>query len=454
MSLTLHYKFAEDKSLTASVGPTLSITRATDATYVDENGNIATASSGNARFTHDKNGVSLGLLVEEARTNICLQSEDFGTTWTNVRSVETVNQTIAPDGSLSADQLTDDSSTGTNSVLIQQVLTTSTSTAYCWSCFCKADQLDWVSLEVNAMASQSIYSYFDLSSGAVGATEGVDVTDSGIQDYGNGWYRCWLTFTSDSVDTSANYRIFVAEADNDRVVNLDGTSSIFIWGAQLEAGAFPTSYIRTTTGSVTRNKDLITGDVSAFIDTDNGSLFSYIDELYLDQVANQDLVSLNGGNFQNMHLHRISGGPAGSVSFDSRDGNVTQYAQVDSAVFTSGTDEVRLVTGYTENDVAMYAQGENSGTDTSCTMPSAATTLQIGALGFSGALNRFICKEVAVFNERLVNADLSDLSDGTKTVEQLAGSAPFYLAVGRRTFNGPPKQRRFPKTQRGKLRDL
>ena len=100
MSKTLHYNFAVDKSLAARLGPTLDITRATDASYRDSTGTIQTASSGVARFDHDENGTSLGLLIEEARTNICLQSEDItDAEWSDIdNSTFSADATSAPDG--------------------------------------------------------------------------------------------------------------------------------------------------------------------------------------------------------------------------------------------------------------------------------------------------------------------------------------------------------------------
>ena len=77
-SLTLLYRFAQGRTLVASdgLGPTLAITRATEGRFFDTAGVLQTAASGVARFDHNPvTGESLGLLIEEARTNLALESQ-------------------------------------------------------------------------------------------------------------------------------------------------------------------------------------------------------------------------------------------------------------------------------------------------------------------------------------------------------------------------------------------
>jgi hypothetical protein len=209
--------------------------------------------------TYPVTGESLGLLVEEARTNLCLQSEDLRTTWSgiNVRdNVDTVNVAVAPDGTTTADRIIDNSATGSDVSGYSQNITFSATTAYTYSVFLKEEQLDWAFIEVINLTGLTINKYFDLGNGVEGGAEGADVDSTFIEDYGNGWYRCGLTFTT-AADTSGTVRVFSATSNGVAAVDLDGTSSVLFWGAQVEAGAFPTSYIPTTTGSVARNADVV-----------------------------------------------------------------------------------------------------------------------------------------------------------------------------------------------------
>jgi hypothetical protein len=95
--LALDLQFAADKTLTARVGPTPTFTRASSGTFVGSNGLIQTAATNVARFDHDPVTLdSRGLLIEESRTNLLLQSE---TLTTQTRTVTAVAHTLSFYGS-------------------------------------------------------------------------------------------------------------------------------------------------------------------------------------------------------------------------------------------------------------------------------------------------------------------------------------------------------------------
>jgi hypothetical protein len=201
--------------------------------------------------------VNKGLMLEsEARTNLITYSEDFtDASWTLGRAVVALDA-VGPDGvANSAATLTDNSATGSNTSYIDETFTVSTSTAYTFSIFAKADQLSDVHLRAIGFTTPAEGGvYFDLSAGAVG-TEDTGYTGN-IQNFGNGWYRCSLTFTTDAADTSGTVRVFIADGES-LVVDLDGTSSILIYGAQFEAGSTPSSYMPTEGATFTRNAETL-----------------------------------------------------------------------------------------------------------------------------------------------------------------------------------------------------
>jgi hypothetical protein len=212
------------------------------------------------RGHHVYNGdswVNKGLLHEsEARTNLVTYSEDF-TQWININTGTLAADASGPDGEISAVTLVDSGATGISSVFARKDITTSVSTAYTASCFMKADQLSWGLIFISGVGpSGNGGCYFDLANGAVGTA---DAGFSGIiQSVGSGWYRCSITFTSNAATTAGQLRIYVSEGDNDVTVDLDGTSSILIYGAQLEAGSTPSSYIPTSGATVTRSAETLT----------------------------------------------------------------------------------------------------------------------------------------------------------------------------------------------------
>jgi hypothetical protein len=134
----------------------------------DADGYLRTVQAGEARFPGAR-----------WSQNICLQSEDFSTTWNTSLGVVTADQAIAPDGTLTGDKITDDSSTGTGEVFAYQIFfALSPSTTYTMSVYLKADQLSWARVRMAALGALQISAFFDLANGVVGATVGADVTST------------------------------------------------------------------------------------------------------------------------------------------------------------------------------------------------------------------------------------------------------------------------------------
>ena len=194
----------------------------------------------------------------EARTNLVTYSQDFtDASWTAVSAEAPTLDSTGPDGKTSAYTLVDNSAGGIGNVALQVSFTVSTSTAYTFSTYFKADQLSYAAIQVVGFTTPANgFVWFDLSAGSVG-TEDTGLSGT-IEDVGAGWYRCAITFTTDGTDTSGAIRVRPAEADNQSIVDLDGTSSILIYGAQQEAGSTPSSYIPTSGSTVTRAADTLT----------------------------------------------------------------------------------------------------------------------------------------------------------------------------------------------------
>jgi hypothetical protein len=258
----LDLNFARQKRL----DPRVTFTRGSTATYVGSDGLIKTAASGEARFDHDSDtGESLGLLIEESRTNLFTHSQDFSTWIMNNQSV-TANATTAPDSTITAYKLVESNASEFHRISISINLTGS----HTMTVFAKAAERDILTLIPASTSGGGQPVYFDLTNGTISASLG-SATSASIQALPNGWYRCSVT---DSMSGFGYPFLGVAQTSGTESYQGDGTSGIYIWGAQLEAGSFPTSYIPTSGSTVTRAADVVSLTNSSIYDTDSFTILN------------------------------------------------------------------------------------------------------------------------------------------------------------------------------------
>ena len=242
---------------TASLDSRITLTRALNtATRVNSSGFIEVVNADLPRFDYDPITLACkGLLIEESRINLLLQSNTFeAANWTKSNGSLTDNATTSPNGTLDGDLYIPNVTSNRHRVI--QTATVVTATSYTMSVYAKAGNYSKIALREDASTGNA--ASFDLSDGTVL----VGGTAASIAPVGNGWYRC--TFTSTSSGTSFTFGVQVLKptyvAGNSITESWagNGTDGVYLWGADLEAGAFPTSYIPTTTTAVTRNADVAT----------------------------------------------------------------------------------------------------------------------------------------------------------------------------------------------------
>jgi hypothetical protein len=337
---SLDLRFADDKSLVdATTGTNLiDFTRASSGTYVGSDGLIKTATTNEARFDHDPTtGESLGLLVEEQRTNLLFYSESIGVTvWSGFRYAATANAATSPDGQVSADLIAA-TETNPSGAATLQTFTPSVST-FTLSVFAKAGVSSYILLrpQNGSVFGEAAEAWFNLATGTKGVTtiDGAVFTDvsSQITPFGNGWYRCSLTFSLASSAFTGHVRLYLTDADELRGVT-EG-ASVYLWGAQLEEGSFPTSYIPTEGSTVTRAADVasITGsNFSSWYRQDEGTVFYEGQVLGSDQLSNKDMLGLSDGTSNEFAKMFIPSG--NNQRFRVEVGGVTQVLQ--NAILTA-----------------------------------------------------------------------------------------------------------------------
>jgi hypothetical protein len=226
-----------------------------------ETGSVATAyipttSAVNSapRFDHNPiTGESLGLLVEEPRTNLALYSQAITlVNWGFQQALSTtLNAATSPDGSSNA-TLMFENTQNANRFIGQAIGVTNA--AHTVSIFAKAKERKRIMFRESSVSGTS--ATFDLQSGTVVGSEGSPITS--IQPFRDGWYRCVMTYTPSSASTRTHSVYLMPDSGTSFATSTytgDGTSGVFLFGFGVEAGAFPSSYIPTTTGTFTRSAD-------------------------------------------------------------------------------------------------------------------------------------------------------------------------------------------------------
>lgn len=183
---------------------------------------------------------SIKTTTPQARRNLLTYTEEFdNAVWSKTRSNVTGNVILAPNGTNTADKLIEDATASDNHYLPTTVTTLAATTTF--SCYAKAAERNWMWISMRDSGNNARVGYFNISSGVVG-TAGAGLTVS-ISSVGNGWHRCIATIATAYGGVSPVV-IGIATSNNSQVYNGDGTSGIYIWGAQLEVGSSASTYQR------------------------------------------------------------------------------------------------------------------------------------------------------------------------------------------------------------------
>ena len=366
---------------------------------------LLTAASGVARFDNNPTtGESLGLLIEESRTNLQVQSQ-YASGWTAEGGALTANTVIAPDGTLTGALVVANATTSVHKGYPATVGGLTTATTYTATVFMKAAGYNYGFIRDGFTGN---YVIFDLSAGTVSSSSSAT---GAITSVGNSWYRCSASMLTSGTNFRMDTGICSTNAQTPSTSWLgNGFSGIFIWGAQLEAGAFATSYIPTVASQVTRAADAasMTGtNFSTWYSINGGSLYGsyriaftsgtrYV--LSIDQNI-QNYVELAGNSTTNRALLFNRSG-------NTLDVNITGT----SAVSLTSLNQVAIAVA--NNDFALYLNGTSQGTDTSATLAQTLVSLEIGRYNEGspgGYLNGTIAK-IAYYPIRVSNTNLQALT--------------------------------------------
>ena len=321
------------------------------------------------------NNTCPALSLEPARTNLLLRSEEFdNASWVSDGATGTIiiaNQTIAPNGLSAADKIND---TGNNTRhALYQALSISSGTVYTFSVFAKsAGQNRRLGLAGFGVGGADEMPVFNLETGVVTLPPTNTVLNSASMiDVGDGWYRCVITVTS--ATSVGQPEIFNGLSSVNNLLSSwtyvgAGGTGFYIWGAQVEAGSYATSYIPTTTATVSRLVDSVTGKTSFsdYIGQTEGSIFIEVQGHNGDTATGR--VSISDGTVSNVISINLRTTPS-LVSVTSAS---TTGGGAGASIGTSSLDlttKTKICVTYAENDVSLFVNGVKAGNDTSAAIP-------------------------------------------------------------------------------------
>jgi hypothetical protein len=377
----------------------LTFTRASTKTRTNAAGTVVDVASGVAAIDYRNADGSLSstgrLLLEPQRTNKQTQSENInGTDYNqNVQITISSNFATSPDGYQNADKIIP------TAVSNYHAIRTSKATPNGYdiiSCFVKASGYNYVQL--TSWADPSSYVNFDLTDGTLGTVS--TATVYGIQSYGNGWYRIWANVQASGGGIVGIQVVTSKTAAWAQSFTGNGTDGVLVWGVQIEAATYPTTYIPTTTAAVTRLADAAskTG-VSSLIGQTEGTMFV---DAYFSVTAAGRFLSINDGTtFNRILLVRNS---TNTVSLVVQ--STTLQVLITSGILPNGTH--RFAASYANNAFSLYIDGTLIGTATSGTVP-ACSVIDVGNENNANFFGDSIA-QAALFPTRLTNARLAEIT--------------------------------------------
>ena len=370
--------------ITASLDPRVTVARALNtATRVNASGLVETVNADLPRF--DFNPVTLtcrGLLIEETRENLCAYSAAVGGTgWTLESGVTVSGTTTAPDGS-SANTI---SCTNASSGVYKQISSLGAAT-YTVSFYAKAGTSTSIAV---GLVNVGYFVAVNLTTGAI--LGGIGASRTTVANAGNNWWRVSV------------YNVCSAGNFGPLIVSNTANTTFSVWGAQFEIGEFATSYIPTTTTSLTRNADVVSMTGTNFSDWYSSSSAALAAVVIpniatgtrpiwqLDDTTANEIIALRG-NVANPELYIVDGG--------------TPQAQLDAGTITAGT-QYGLCAAFAANSCAVSQNGAAPATTATATMPT-VTQARIGSDG-SNFLNGAV-RTLRYWPQRILNAETQAFS--------------------------------------------
>lgn len=380
------------------------VTRASSGSYFDRNGILRTAVANEPRL--DWNPITRqfnGVLIEPAATNLLVGSEEFeNASWIKNESSIINNSTISPSGVQNADSFIENTATA----LHQCIFTTSAASGtYTATIYAKPNGRNWLFFNIAAAANYGVW--FDIQNGVVGTIQS-NITSASITNAGNGWYRCIITANTGAI--SPRISLTLSTGNNNISYLGNGTSGIFIWGAQLELGANATSYIPTVASTVTRNADVIDNtNMSTLIGQTEGAMYIDFNHQRINPLADSFIATISNGVVSNSLVFAVlTNGDFAAIVRTS--GTTVIFISIPAASFTFGRK--KIVISYKSGNTNLYVNGVKIGSTntTAFTFPVTINKFNLGSSWSGGSSLNGTLNSAALWKTTLTDAQAINLT--------------------------------------------
>ena len=322
------------------------------------------------------------------------------------------NVLTSPDGTINADNLKD---TASNTIhRLRNGVTLLANTDYTISIFAKKGTLSNIQLALINTADSKIASrVFDLENGTLGeelTSAGGTLQNSEIKDYGNGWYRCSITAQLTTTPNQSQITLAPLSSGNTQIANQvtytgDGTGTVSIWGAMLEALSYPTSLIPTEGSQVTRNQDLCNnGGSLASINSTSGTLYAEIASLTKINPSGNITLTDGTGNNRIYIYYLIDNSISVIYNVNSTGASINNFS------LANITDQTKIAVRWGNSNVSVWINGASVLSNTTSNfLPNTLNVLSFakpsGGVPFEGKT-----KALAVWKETLSDQELTELT--------------------------------------------
>ncbi|UCH46492.1 MAG: hypothetical protein JSU95_10190 [Betaproteobacteria bacterium] len=382
----------------------MTFSRASTGNYLNSSGVLVSAAINTARFDYNAAGTCRGLLIESATSNICLRSEDFATTWTNVGTPTlAANSTVAPDGNTTASTITDSSTTAIQGK--RQTITIAndglkhTASIFIAKTVGAPTNFPLINLRLSGGTVVDMYLSINTTTGQILASSAANAS---IIEYPSFWRIALSATNNTSGNTSLLLSIYPAGNSTLSIaVNTAATGSAVFWGAQVEKKDVCTSYVKTTTAAVSRSADVAVFSSPAWLNTDVGTVVASAKHLTLGPEAAVLEIGDGTNNNRVSITSRANVSTAGMLVVDT--GNTQADVTVANA-FAANTSG-KIASTYSDNAFQIATSSVLSTRDTSGTAP-AMTNVYVGATGagashWNGWVENFSYYSVAMSDAEL-----------------------------------------------------